>query len=87
MLYMAATIADGHSDKHGAKQRSFQGIALMWTAYLMSRQDSAGPIRPHDVAHMMVLLKQQRAEWGTALPDHFVDAAGYSAIAGELLLS
>lgn len=85
MLREAADAVDGdRNSTHGDKERSFHAIAQDWTAYLATRKDPAGPIRPRDVAHMMNRLKQQRAEWGTAVRDHFVDAAGYAAIAGEL---
>lgn len=86
ILREAADIVEGsRSQVHGEKERSFVAIATMWTAYLQSRREPNGCIRPCDVAQMMVLLKQQRAEWGTPARDHAVDAAGYSAIAGELM--
>jgi Domain of unknown function (DUF6378)/Domain of unknown function (DUF1937) len=86
LLLDAAEAVDGaRNTTHGDKERSFQAIAAMWTAYLSQRRDGAGaPIRPHDVAHLMVLLKQQRAEWGTPVREHFLDAAGYSAVGGAL---
>ncbi len=87
ILTEAASIVEGaRNTSHGSKERSFVAIAAMWTAYLEARRDSGGAIRPHDVAQMMVLLKQQRAEWGTPVRDHFVDQCGYAAIAGELAL-
>lgn len=82
----AGIVAGSRNETHGEKGRSFGAIATVWTAYLQARRDRNGPIRPADVAHMMVLLKQQRAEWGLPARDHFVDGAGYSAIAGELML-
>lgn len=87
ILNEASSIVEGaRNETHGDKERSFVAIAEVWTSYLIARREPDGPIRPIDVAHMMVLLKQQRAEWGTPTRDHFVDAAGYSAIAGELVL-
>lgn len=86
LLNAATTIAGPREREHGNKAASFTGIATMWTAYLASRKEGAwAPVRPVDVAHMMVLLKQQRAEWGEALRDHYLDAAGYQAIAWEVL--
>ena len=82
----AQIVAGDRNATHGDKTASFQAIASVWSAYLQARKTPDGAIRPHDVAHMMVLLKQQRAEWGAAVADHFIDAAGYSAIAGELSL-
>lgn len=87
ILTEAAGIVEGvRNAQHGHKERSFAAIARMWTAYLRSRQGAFADIRPEDVAQMMVLMKQMRAEWGTPMRDHFVDAAGYSGIAGELAL-
>lgn len=80
----AAIVAGDRNTQHGDKERSFVAIAAMWTSYLTTRRDPTGPVRPKDVAHMMALLKQCRAEWGTAAKDHWVDQCGYAAIAGEL---
>lgn len=86
LLHEAARIVAGaRNATHGDKERSFNAIAEDWTAYLQSRREPNGPIRAHDVAHMMVRMKQQRAEWGEPVRDHWVDQCGYSAIAGELM--
>ena len=86
ILREAAGIVDGARNvQHGEKERSFAAIAELWSAYISSRKaDRIGPITPTDVAWMMVLMKIARAEQGSAIRDHFVDAAGYAAIAGEL---
>jgi hypothetical protein len=87
ILAEAASIVEGvRNQQHGHKERSFVAIAAMWSAYLAARQEPAGPIRSHDVAQMMVLMKGCRAEWGTPIRDHYVDMAGYAGIAGELAL-
>jgi hypothetical protein len=87
ILTEAASIVEGvRNQQHGHKERSFLAIAAMWSTYLAARQEPAGPIRPHDVAQMMVLMKGCRAEWGTPIRDHYVDMAGYAGIAGELAL-
>src|SRR6202012_1173803 len=53
-LREAADIVSGSRNvNHGTKQSSFAAIAYVWTAYLTSRRCALGPIRPHDVAHMM----------------------------------
>ncbi len=84
ILTEAATIVAGDRNAtHGDTERSFQVIAALWNAYLAGRKD-AGDITPADVASMMVLLKLARSIQGQAVRDHFVDAAGYAAIAGEL---
>ena len=85
-LREAAKIVDGaRNQTHGDKERSFEAIARLWTGYLQARKNYAGcVVRAKDVAAMMVLLKFARAEWGDFVPDHAVDAAGYSASFGEL---
>lgn len=86
ILREAANAVDGdRNNTHGDKERSFEAIAADWTTYLATRKEPHGPVRSHDVAHMMVRMKQQRAEWGSPVRDQFMDAAGYSAIAGELV--
>lgn len=80
----AQIVAGARNSTHGDKERSFSAIANVWTAYLANRKDPTGPIRPHDVPLMMVLLKMQRAEWGTPIRDHWVDQCGYAALAYEL---
>lgn len=85
ILREAADIVDGaRPATHGPRERSFNAIAVMWTAYLASRRNPTGPIRTGDVAHMMSLLKKMRAEWGQSIRDHAVDDSAYAAIAGEL---
>jgi len=84
ILREAASIVDGaRNDTHGDKERSFDAIAGMWNAYLAARK-SQGPITPMDVAWMMTTLKMVRSVQGTPVRDHYVDAAGYAAIAGEI---
>lgn len=82
----AAIVGGDRNATHGNKTDSFVAIAAVWTAYLRACRQPGMDVRPADVANMMVLLKQQRAEWGTPVRDHFMDAAGYSAIAGEIML-
>lgn len=88
LLRSAAEIVDGaRNQTHGDKERSFEAIATLWGAYLSSRKDPSAALTPRDVAWMMVLMKIARSTWGDAsTSDHYIDAAGYSAIAGELSL-
>lgn len=79
----ANIVAGARNATHGEKERSFQVIADLWNAYLSGRKNQ-GPITPFDVAQFMVLLKIGRSIQGKPVRDHFVDAAGYSGIAGEL---
>lgn len=84
MLHEAARIVAGdRNETHGAAERSFQAIANLWNAYLAGSK--GGDLTPVDVCWMMTLLKVARAANGKPTRDHFVDAAGYAALAGELV--
>lgn len=86
MLEEAAKIVAGaRNATHGDKERSFAAIASVWNAYLRDvRKEAGAPITAHDVAVMMVMMKFARSAQGQAVRDHYVDAAGYAAIAGEI---
>jgi hypothetical protein len=83
ILTEASKIVDGaRRSTHGAAERSFAKIATMWSAYLGST------ITPVDVAHMMTLLKIARSQCGAENnADHYIDGAGYQALAGELAIN
>jgi len=87
ILRDAADIVEGvRNTTHGSKERSFQVIADFWNVHLTGRKEGRdAPITPRDVAWMMNELKIARAIQGEMIPDHAVDAAGYAAIAGELI--
>lgn len=78
-----AIVGGARNATHGDKERSFGVIADLWNGYLDGRK-APGPISSRDVAACMVLLKLARSVQGTPDRDHFLDAAGYAAIAGEL---
>lgn len=85
LLREAAIIVDGpRNSTHGEKERSFTLIANFWNAYCEGRKVPEAPISPLDVAQMMALMKIARSIQGEPVTDHFVDCAGYMAIAGEL---
>lgn len=85
ILREAATIVEGDRNQtHGDKERSFVAIADFWNVYLSNRPDPHEGISPLDVACMMVLMKLSRSVRGQPIRDHFLDMAGYAAIAGEL---
>ncbi len=79
----ADIVAGARNATHGDKERSFEAIAGLWNAYLGARKDG-GPITARDVAWMMTCLKMARSVQGKPVRDHFVDGAGYAAIAGEV---
>lgn len=86
ILREAAGIVEGaRNTTHGDKERSFKLIGDLWTTYLAGRQGDYAGISGFDVAQMMVLLKLARSIQGKPVRDHFVDAAGYAGIAGELV--
>ena len=82
ILGLAANIVDGKRGvDHGPRERSFAMIADLWSAYL------GIDIEAYQVAQMMVLLKVARSQCGESTrQDHYIDSAGYSALAGELAL-
>lgn len=86
LLREAAEIVDGaRNQTHGDKERSFCLIADWWTRYLASRGLGAQEgLSAADVAQMMVLMKMCRGLQGEPIRDHYIDMAGYAAIAGEL---
>lgn len=83
------TIIKKRPGVHGSTENSFALIGELWMIYLrhqrrIRRNDA---IKPEDVAQMMVMLKIARAAYGDqANADNFVDAAGYTALAGMLQL-
>lgn len=82
----AQIVAGARNTTHGDKERSFSGIAAMWNAYLANRPRKTATLDGEDVAHMMVLMKMMRGQFGTPVDDHFIDMAGYAAIAGEIAM-
>lgn len=82
-LTRAASIVGGDRQRsHGAPERNFATIARYWGLWLGDRL--TGPLAPDDVAMMMALLKISRIQSGTSHDDHYMDLAGYAALAGEL---
>ena len=67
--------------QHGDFVENFEAIARLWSAYLSFRKGGEGPLRPVDVAQMMVLLKIARTQSGEHNADDYRDAIGYAAIA------
>jgi hypothetical protein len=78
-LTMAIGITSGPREiSYGEKIKNHSNIANLWSAYL-DREITA-----RDVSLMMVLLKVARTKLGPHNEDHYVDGAGYMAIAGEI---
>lgn len=71
--------------EHGHTLLSFTMIGEMWSTYITHIFTMRGnnKLEPHDVAHMMALVKQARAVYGYSM-DNFVDNAGFMSLAGML---
>lgn len=67
---------------HGDAEDNFTQIAEAWTWWLSERLSA--PVTAYDVAQMMTLFKLARAKGNPHHLDNFVDAAAYSALAGEI---
>lgn len=65
-------------DTHGECAQNHLEIANLWSAYLGKK------LHPRDVALMMVLVKIARTKANSRKTDHYVDMAGYAAIAGQI---
>ena len=82
-----ATVMSERGNQHGNAQSTFDSIGAMWSVYLAGRypKHNVPIMSAYDVAQMMVLLKVVRASQGDIKHhDHYVDAAGYSALAAML---
>lgn len=83
LLDQAAELITGpREEAHGDAQAMASRTAALWSAYMDM------PFSPADVMAMMALLKLARGIAGDASHrDHWVDALGYMALAGELTLT
>jgi hypothetical protein len=86
ILTEATSIVDGaRQQAHGSRERSFMLIANLWAEYLSQTNAAPVVLCPEHVAVMMALLKIARSACGdSSVRDHWVDGAGYLALAGEL---
>lgn len=73
------TIAGPRQEEYGDARQSFDLIAALWSAYTGAR------ITGSDVAGMMVLLKVSRTRTSPEKLDSWLDIAGYSALAAEMV--
>lgn len=72
-----------HAYDHPA--RNFERIALLWTAHLRAKYGMIVPaIEPHDVAWMMMQVKQGR-QIHMNKRDNVVDAIGYIACVQKMI--
>lgn len=85
MLQRAAELTNGDRDaEYGPPAKNLSECAALWRAYIEGKYGVTTPITAEDVAWMNVLQKVARSYSGSAKPDTYIDAAAYSAIAGEV---
>lgn len=75
----ANCVLKDRQNEYGGMENNFGEIAKLWSWYLGK---SIGSV---DVANMMILLKMARAKSNPQHEDNYVDIAGYSACAAELV--
>ena len=81
LLRQAEQLINGdRNNQYGEPTQDFTRTARMWEAYL------GIPIRAHDVAALMCLLKLSRISWQPDKQDSWTDLAGYAACGWETTL-
>ncbi len=85
LLEEAAKLTNGDRDKeYGPPEKNLSECAALWRAYVEGKYGIVAPLDAEDVAWMNVLQKIARTYNGEPKRDTYVDAAAYSAIAGEV---
>tara|TARA_Y100001963_G_C6776027_1_gene447369 strand:- start:2258 stop:2596 length:339 start_codon:yes stop_codon:yes gene_type:complete len=77
-------VSKDRNEKHGDSIINHENISRLWTGYIQNKTKLNIIILPEDVANLMTLLKIARTQAGKFNIDDYVDACGYSAIAGEI---
>ena len=77
-------LSEAREKTHGDKVLNHENIARLWSSYFQNKYKIAILVLPEDVANLMTLLKIARTQAGKFNLDDYVDACGYSAIAGEI---
>lgn len=67
---------------YGSPENSFNLIAQLWSSYLAEHAE--GPLKTHDVAVMMALLKAARIAFNPQNQDNWIDLGGYAVCGAEL---
>lgn len=90
MLNTAISLTVGDRDReYGKPYDNLTDCAVLFSAYLISRfrgetvDENTIKLTAEDVAWLNVLQKMARTFAGNVKPDTYIDAAAYSAIAGE----
>ena len=77
-------VSGDRGEKHGDMVATHENIARLWRSYLQNKFKLNLNLLPEDVANLMTLLKIVRSQSGKHNIDDYVDACGYSAIAGQI---
>ena len=77
-------ISKDRAKTHGHALVQHQVAADMWSAYLKGRDKLTANLTGHEVAMLLLLLKCSRDAVGAYNTDNFVDAVGYSCLAGAI---
>jgi hypothetical protein len=90
VLKQALNVINGQrQDSYGNPEDSFKIIAEYWSTYLRSKElmidDGTLAIAPREVAEMMMLFKIARMSGQEVKKDNYVDCAGYTGIAGDMV--
>lgn len=80
ILQSAGDTISTRNSTHGAIHDNMRRTAMLLSAYLEI------PISDYQAAVILQLVKISRSRESAYLPDHWIDMAGYVAIAGELAL-
>lgn len=79
VLYQALELINNSRESaYGSPEENLGYIAELWSGY------TGVPLRAHDVAIMMALLKIARLKNGPYNIDSWVDLAGYAALGAEV---
>ena len=77
-------LSESREETHGNKIENHENIARLWSSYFQNKYKISILVLPEDVANLMNLLKIARTQAGKHNLDDYIDACGYSAIAGEI---
>lgn len=82
----AELVGGDRAIQHGDKRTNHACIAAVWNGILECRRIAGEPdaLDAHDVATLMEGLKIARRYNGAFNIEDYTDAAGYSAVAGEI---
>jgi len=81
----AALVSNDRNASHGDLVECHKAIAAVWNGILEASGKLDTPLDASDVARLMIGLKIARSYQGSFNADDMIDAAGYSACAGQIM--